>query len=125
MKKSEMKPYREMLIQLRSRLRGDVTAMANTALTKSGEAMKSESSAFPSHIADIGSETFEQHNTLRLLDNDGEVLDEIEVALERIEEGVYGSCIECDHRIPKTRLKAIPYTSYCVKCASQIESGQS
>ncbi len=124
MKKTEMKPYKEMLIQLRSRLRGDVAAMASTALTKSGDAMNNESSSIPSHIADIGSETFEQHNTLRLLDNDGEVLDEIEVALERIEDGVYGACIECEHKIPKTRLRAIPYTPYCVKCASQIESGQ-
>jgi RNA polymerase-binding transcription factor DksA len=124
MKKTEMKPYKEMLIQLRNRLRGDVAAMASTALTKSGDAMNNESSSIPSHIADIGSETFEQHNTLRLLDNDGEVLDEIEVALERIEDGVYGACIECEHKIPKTRLRAIPYTPYCVKCASQIESGQ-
>jgi RNA polymerase-binding transcription factor DksA len=124
MKKSEMKSYKEMLIQLRSRLRGDVAGMASTALTKSGDAANSESSSIPSHIADIGSETFEQHNTLRLLDNDGEVLDEIEIALERIEDGVYGACVECEHKIPKTRLKAIPYTPYCVKCASQIESGQ-
>jgi DnaK suppressor protein len=58
MKKTEMKPYKEMLIQLRSRLRGDVAAMASTALTKSGDAMNSESSSIPSHIADIGSETF-------------------------------------------------------------------
>ena len=124
MKKTEMKPYKELLIQLRSRLRGDVAAMASTALTKSGDALNNESSSIPSHIADIGSETFEQHNTLRLLDNDGEVLDEIEVALERIEDGVYGACIECEHKIPRTRLRAIPYTPYCVKCASQIESGQ-
>ena len=39
-----------------------------------------------------------------------------------IEDGVYGACNECEHKIPKTRLKAIPYTPYCVKCASQIES---
>ena len=122
MKKNEMKPYKELLLELRRRLRGDVAGMATTALVKSSEAMNSESSSIPSHIADLGSETFEQDNTLRLLDNDGEALEEIEGALERIEDGVYGSCLECEHKIPKTRLKAIPYTPYCVKCASQIES---
>jgi DnaK suppressor protein len=122
MKKSEMKPYKELLLELRRRLRGDVAGMASTALVKSGEAHGSESSSIPSHIADLGSETFEQDNTLRLLDNDGEVLEEIEGALERIEDGIYGSCTECEHKIPKTRLKAIPYTPYCVKCASQLES---
>lgn len=121
MKKTEMRPFKEMLLELRRRLRGDVATMANVALAKSGDA-RGDSSSIPSHIADMGSETFDQEHTLRLLDNEGEVLEEIEGALERIEDGVYGSCIECEHKIPKTRLKAIPYTPYCVKCASQLES---
>ena len=97
--------------------------MANAALSKSGGSVGGSVSAVPSHIADMGSDTYEQDNTLRLMDNEGEVLDEIEAALERIEDGVYGSCVECSGRIPKMRLNAIPYTPYCVKCASEIESG--
>ncbi len=122
MKKPEMKPFKEMLLQLRGRLRGDVSALANAALAKSGGAAGGSGSSVPSHIADMGSDTFEQDNTLRLMDNEGEVLNQIEGALERIEDGDYGSCVECSGRIPKMRLKAIPYTPYCVKCASQIES---
>ena len=123
MKKTEMKPFKEMLLQLRVRMRGDVSTLANAALSKSGGAAGGSGSAVPSHIADIGSDTYEQDNTLRLMDNEGESLGQIEAALERIEEGVYGSCVECSGRIPKMRLKAIPYTPYCVKCASAIESG--
>jgi RNA polymerase-binding transcription factor DksA len=81
-------------------------------------------SAVPSHIADIGSDTFELDNTLLLMSNEGETLEQVELALERIEEGVYGSCMECGKAIPKLRLNAIPYTPYCVKCASQIEAGE-
>ena len=79
-------------------------------------------SAVPSHIADMGTDTYEQDNTLRLMDNEGGTLELIEGALERIEDGVYGSCVECSGKIPKMRLKAIPYTPYCVKCASELES---
>ena len=39
-----------------------------------------------------------------------------------VEDGVYGLCVECEGRIPKTRLNAIPYTAYCVKCASKLEN---
>ena len=122
MKKSEMEPFKEMLLAMRSRMRGNVSTLADAALAKSGGAGGGGGSAVPSHIADIGSDTYEQDNTLRLMNNEGEVLGQIEAALERIEEGAYGSCVECSGRIPKMRLKAIPYTPYCVKCATEIES---
>jgi RNA polymerase-binding protein DksA len=41
---------------------------------------------------------------------------QIKQALERIENGEYGICQECGKQIPTGRLKAIPYTSYCVEC---------
>ena len=121
LKKTEVKPFKEMLLVMRARLRGDVSAMANAALSKTGA---SGGGAVPSHIADMGSDTFEQDNTILLMNNEGQTLQEIERALERIEEGGYGFCVECNGKIPKMRLKAIPYTPYCVKCASELESGK-
>ena len=121
MKKADVKPFKEMLLVMRARLRGDVSTLADAALSSSGKG-RGGSSAVPSHMADMGSDTFEQDNTILLMNNEGEALVKIEGALERIEEGVYGSCIECSGKIPKTRLKAIPYTPYCVKCASELES---
>ncbi|MEC9094633.1 MAG: TraR/DksA family transcriptional regulator [Planctomycetota bacterium] len=121
MKKIEMRPYKKMLILLRARLQGDVNALADAALGSSAEA-QGELSSLPSHMADLGSDTFEQDNTLRLMDNEELVLEQIEQALERIEEGSYGTCIDCGSRIPKMRLNVIPYTPLCVKCASNLES---
>lgn len=121
MKKTELKPYKELLLALRSRLRGDVNAMADAALSRSGGNQGGSASSVPSHIADIGSDTFELDNTLALITSEGEALGQVEAALERIEEGVYGSCVECSGRIPKMRLNAIPYTPYCLKCASEIQ----
>ena len=121
MKKSEMKVYKERLIMLRGRLRGDVTAMAEAALNKTRSEASGDLSSMPIHMADVGSDNFEQEFTLGLMENDEATLDQIELALERIEDGVYGACSECDGRIPKTRLNAIPYTPFCVKCASKLE----
>lgn len=121
MKKSEMRVYKERLLELRARLRGDVSAMANAALNKTRSEASGDLSSMPIHMADVGSDNFEQEFTLSLMENDEETLERIEAALERIEDGVYGSCIECGGRIPKTRLNAIPYTPYCVKCASALE----
>ena len=121
MKKAEMKVYRERLLLLRARLRGDVNAMAEAALSKTRSEASGDLSSMPIHMADVGSDNYEQEFTLSLMQSEEETLDQIEAALERIEDGVYGSCVECDGRINKTRLNAIPHTPFCIKCASKLE----
>jgi DnaK suppressor protein len=123
MKKAEMKAYKEQLLALRARLRGDVSRMADAALKKAGAQSNGDLSRMPIHMADIGSENFEQEFTLSLMENDEHTLGAIEAALERIEEGAFGSCEECGGPITKTRLSAIPYTPLCIKCAQANERG--
>ncbi len=123
MKKTEMKPYKEMLIQLRARLRGDVSAMADAALNKTRSEANGDLSSMPIHMADIGSDNFEQEFTLSLMETEEGTLEAIEASLERIEDKTYGTCEECQKPIKKTRLKAIPYTPLCISCASLREQG--
>ena len=122
MKKSEAKEYKTQLLSLRARLRGDVTQLADAALKKNRAEGNGDLSSMRIHMADLGSDNFEQEFTLSLMENDEMTLDAIEGALERIEDGVYGDCEECGTKIPKTRLQAIPYTALCVKCASKMET---
>jgi DnaK suppressor protein len=119
MKKAEMKAYKLLLVALRARLRGDVNGMAEAALKKSGSEANGDLSRMPIHMADI--DNYEQEFTLSLLQNDEGTLDSIESALERIEDGVYGLCEECESPISKTRLNAIPYASMCIRCAQKLE----
>ena len=121
MKKAELLVYKERLLALRARLRGDVTQMAETTLKKNRMESNGDLSSMPIHMADIGSDNFEQEFTLSLMENDGGTLAAIETSLERIEEGTYGQCEECGVKIPKTRLNAIPYATLCVRCAEQQE----
>lgn len=121
MKKPEFAAYREQLLTLRARLRGDVTKMADAALKKSRSEANGDLSSMPIHMADVGSDNFEQEFTLSLMENDGGTLSQIENALERIEEGTYGQCEECGVKIPKSRLNAIPFATLCVRCAEEQE----
>lgn len=123
MKKAEIKVYKERLLALRSRLRGDVSQMADAALRKNRMDGGGEISSMPIHMADLGSDNFEQEFTLSLMENEEETLDLIELALERIEDGSFGQCDECGSKIPKARLNALPYAALCVKCAGQMERG--
>ena len=121
MKKAELKVYKERLLSLRSRLRGDVTQMADAALKKNRMDGGGEISSMPIHMADLGSDNYEQEFTLSLMENEEGTLDLIELALERIEDSTYGLCEECGAKIPKLRLNALPYAPLCVKCAGQTE----
>jgi DnaK suppressor protein len=121
MKKTELKEYKVRLVELRSRLRGDVNQMADSALKKTRSETNGDLSSMPIHMADIGSDNFEQEFTLSLMENEEDTLDSIETALERIEAGTFGDCEECGVKIPKARLNAIPYATLCVKCAQQGE----
>jgi DnaK suppressor protein len=121
MKKSEMSAFKEKLHIIRARLRGDVTAMAEVALRKSG-IEGSDSNAMPIHMAELGSDNFEQEFTLGLMEAEEGTLDLIDSALGRVEEGSYGKCIQCEGVISKARLNAIPYTPVCIKCAELQEN---
>ncbi len=123
MKKPEMKVYKDRLLALRARLRGDVNHMADAALNKNRSEANGDLSSMPIHMADIGSDNFEQEFTLSLMQSEEGTLEQIETSLERIEDGTYGLCDECGARIPKQRLNAIPYTTQCVRCASAREQG--
>ena len=121
MKKRESKPFKEVLLALRARLRGDVSGLKDAALNQNADG--GSGAAGSNHMADMGSDQYEQDFSLSLMANEEEVLEQIEAALVRIAEGTYGVCEECGSKIPKMRLNAIPYTAYCVKCAEMVQQG--
>lgn len=120
MKKAEAKDFKSLLLGLRSRLRGDVNALASAALHQTRSEASGDLSSMPIHMADVGTDAFEQEFTLSLMEHDGSALEQIEAALVRIEDGLYGVCVECESKIPKTRLQVLPQTPHCVKCADKV-----
>lgn len=119
----ENEPFRQSLRELQVRLRGELDQMTNEAL-RLDDAGNSNLSNVPLHMADVGTENFDQEFTLGLIENEQETLEMVNEALERIEKGTYGSCLECQGPIAKPRLEAIPYTPYCIECARKLEAGE-
>ena len=124
--KKELDEFRTILASLRARLKGDVEHLTDGALDKGVSGADSKS---PTHIAELGTEAFEQEFALSLVENEQEVLTEIAAALKRVDEKVFGICEDCIEEgrppsrsmIPKSRLRAIPYARNCVNCARKRE----
>ena len=121
MNKTELNAFRRQLLALRDRLNGDVTHLADEALRSTGGEASGSLSNAPLHMADLGTDNFEQEFTLSLLQNQEQALDEIREALGRIDRGTFGECEECHQPVPKARLQALPYTRHCVACARKLQ----
>ena len=125
MKVADMRAHRKVLEQLRSRLRGDVNTMADAALGANTDEPSGHSSTMPVHMADIGSDAFEQEFTLTLMENEEDTLHLVEEALARIRQKTFGTCVECEGIITKKRLEALPYAPTCIRCAEILEHNES
>ncbi|MBN1955828.1 MAG: TraR/DksA C4-type zinc finger protein [Anaerolineae bacterium] len=81
------------------------------------------SSGYGNHMADDATETFEQAKEVSLRRNEVVLLEQVEQALQRFEQGVYGICESCGAPIDRARLEAIPYARCCLDCQSRVERG--
>jgi len=118
---AELENFKEKLLVVRARLRGDVITMADAALNKNRMDASGDLSTMPIHMADIGSDNFEQEQTLSFMQSEHGFLEMVDEALRRMREGKYGVCENCECWIPRARLNAIPYAAKCVACAASDE----
>ncbi len=121
MTSTELKNYRKQLLALQERLGGDVSHLADEAFNKQGDEAHGNLSHMPIHMADVGTDAYEQENTLNLLANEEKMLSEIAAALDRLDRGTFGKCEDCQEQIAKARLKELPYTRHCVQCARKLD----
>jgi len=116
-----MQQYQERLVAMGQRLKSDESGVMGEALRQAGGDASGNLSNVPMHLADIGTEAFEQEMSTSLLTNGRQLQIEVADALDRVENGTFGKCQQCGQNIAQGRLQAIPYTRYCVECAQDAE----
>ena len=121
-KTDELESYRSSLLTLRARLKGDLDQMTDEALNRGNGDGSGNLSNVPMHMADVGTENYDQEFTLGLIENEQETLEQVVEALARVDAGTYGTCQECGNPVAKPRLQALPHTRYCIECARKVET---
>ncbi|WP_169306531.1 TraR/DksA C4-type zinc finger protein [Cohnella pontilimi] len=91
----------------------------NGSAVERQEAVSSgELSTYDNHPADIATEAFERERDQAIDETFSDKLQDINAALQRMEQGTYGICEVCENQIPYERLEALPWTAFCVDHAN-------
>ncbi|MCC7147233.1 MAG: TraR/DksA C4-type zinc finger protein [Phycisphaeraceae bacterium] len=113
--KKEIEAYRLILMQKRAELLGDVASL------KADTQHDGNISNLPLHMADVGSDHYEHEFNLGLMQSDRQTLREIDEALVRIANGLYGICVQSGLPIGQARLDAKPWAKYCIEVIREKE----
>jgi YteA family regulatory protein len=113
----QRKRLRKQLIERQQELEDKLLKNDHYQLNKSMRDSIRELSFYDNHPADIGSELFERGKDIALNENAEHNLEEVLIALESMNTGMYGVCIVCEQNIPYARMEAVPWTAYCIKHA--------
>ena len=113
--RKELGQFRQALLALRNHRMGDKESREKEALKAAGQDVSVD------HMADFGTDNYEQEFTLGILEQDVETLRDINDALTRIQDGSFGLCEECEKPVARARLRALPYARLCVDCKTKEE----
>lgn len=119
--KGEIEELRGSLIDRKRRLAATMGRLSGDAVNNNPREL-GEISSLPSHLADLGTETFEQDKDLGLAERASAEIREIDLALERLKGGDYGVCEICEKPIPLERLRALPFATLCAICKAKQEA---
>ena len=115
--------FKQLLLTKRRELLKNVSQMEDETLRKSIQGSGGLSS-MPIHMADLGSDNYEQDLALGLMDGERRLLHAIDLALGRIYTGTYGICEGTGKPISRARLEAMPWARYCIEYERMVEEGR-
>ena len=123
MNKKDLQKFEKLLLEKRKRLIENVGHLKRDSMDKTIKDNTGDISSYSYHMADMGTDNFEQEFSLGLLDSERNMLVDIVHALNKIDVGRYGICEGTGKMIIKPRLEANPWAKYCIEYATMVEKG--
>ncbi|MBI3854407.1 MAG: TraR/DksA C4-type zinc finger protein [Planctomycetes bacterium] len=114
--RDELDRFESMLLERRHLLLNDLQTQEEL---EAGDS--SEQSTAATHLADLGSDRASSDVSLGRRESETSEIREIDEALERLRDGSFGRCENCERPMSKDRLEAIPYARLCIPCKTEEE----
>jgi RNA polymerase-binding transcription factor DksA len=109
----DVKRYETTLRALHRRLLGDLEELEEAALGSADSPVEGQ--------GDEGSQEQVEAMDLELIEEEDVTAHEVSLALKRIHGGTFGTCLDCGRAIARGRLDALPWTRFCIDCATDRE----
>jgi RNA polymerase-binding protein DksA len=113
--------FRDILMEERGRVSAAVTHLHEDNSRSLED--ETEEETYDNHLADSATATLNREIDYTLEENAEHVLTAIDEALQRLDEGTYGTCGRCGKQIAEERLEALPYANRCIDCKRLEERG--
>lgn len=121
MNRKELKKFKDLLESTRRKIVGDLNHLQKDALNTSPRDASGDLSGYGFHMADVATDNYDRELNLDIASTEQRLLNDIDNALRKIEDGTYGQCEVCDSKISVQRLRAMPYARLCIKCKEEEE----
>ena len=115
--------FRDALLEERQRVEHALATLRDEHAGSLDDEVEEVAPTADNHLGETASATLGREIDYTLGDNAEQVISEIDAALERIEDGRYGTCSDCGEQIPRARLEANPWASLCIDCKRRAEGG--
>ncbi len=119
--KKELSEFKKIIIKRKDEILDNINHISEETLKKSQKDASGDISGYSYHMADVATDTYDREFSLGLASNERELLYELDDAMKKIDDGIFGICEDCKSVIAKTRLKALPYARLCLKCQEKKE----
>jgi RNA polymerase-binding protein DksA len=116
-------PFRDALLDERRRVEHALATLRDEHRGSLDEEVEEIAATSDNHLAETASATLGREIDYTLGENSGQVLAAIDAALKRIDEGTYGTCVNCGSQIRYERLEATPWAALCIDCKRKAEGG--
>lgn len=119
--KTELERFKKILQEIRRKLTGDIQHLEGDTLNRSQRDAAGDLSGYSFHMADMATDNFDREFTIGLASSEQQILNLVDVALHKIDDGTFGLCDNCSKAITQKRLRAVPYAPLCIKCQETEE----
>ena len=115
MEQQKLEYFRNLLLEQRRQATEDIQA-ERAAAAQGGDGVED--------IGDMSESDLDRSTAFDVASRESQLVEEIDEALRRIDEGTYGQCVRCGKPIDEERLKAMPTARYDTECQAAIEAAQ-
>lgn len=118
--KKDLEYFKKIILEKREEIIQQLEMLRERMIEDTDGTYVNENSPYSLHMAEQGTDAMEKEKNYLWAQRETKFLSYLDAALERIENGTYGYCIDCGAVIEKGRLEAVPHTQHCMNCKTKF-----